>query len=69
MFSERYACEEIRRQNLEIRQIEGIVSWLEENAMDRCKHNYYSSNVSNENSLHNVKLGKLELDLNPDCPG
>ena len=61
IFSERLACEEIRRNSKlapEIRHIEGILLWLEENASSKCSQNYYSSSIANENTLHSVKLGE-----------
>jgi len=68
IFSEKLARDEIRKQSGEIRHLEAVLEWLQSNANDQCSVNYYSSNVTHENTLHSIKVGKMELDLNPDCP-
>lgn len=67
IFSEKLARDEIRKQNAEIRHLEAVLEWLQSNANDQCSVNYYSSNVTHENTLHSIKVGKMNLDLNPDC--
>ena len=67
IFSEKLARDDIRKQNAEIRHLEAVLEWLQSNANDQCSVNYYSSNVTHENTLHSIKVGKMNLDLNPDC--
>lgn len=69
MFSEKLSAEDYRKKNDEIQHLEAVIDWLESNAADSCTENYYTSENNLENTLHNIKMGKTTVDLNPDCTG
>jgi hypothetical protein len=64
MYSEREAKANCYRAHPELRHLRAFLDWLEHSA--KFEDNHFTNRITPDNTFHQIKIGKIDLDLNPD---
>jgi hypothetical protein len=64
MYSEREAKANCYRAHPELRHLRAVLDWLEHSA--KFEDNHFTNRITPDNTFHQIKIGKIDLDLNPD---